>query len=145
MFQLNTLNIFTKLLYFRMLFKYLYSSSCYFHAFILDYISIEWYIILITSCWKINIFIIYICLIQDFKENSFEQLCINYANETLQYYFNKHVFKLEQQEYAKERIEWQPINYQDNQPVLNLIAKKPVGILPLLDDESNFPKVNTTS
>ncbi|PRD33755.1 UNVERIFIED_CONTAM: Unconventional myosin-XV [Trichonephila clavipes] len=89
---------------------------------------------------KTSIAILDIFGFEDFKENSFEQLCINYANETLQYYFNKHVFKLEQQEYAKERIEWQPINYQDNQPVLNLIAKKPVGILPLLDDESNFPK-----
>lgn len=48
------------------------------------------------------------CLLQ---ENSFEQLCINYANENLQFYFNKHVFKLEQQEYTKEKIEWQTINY----------------------------------
>ncbi|GIX67575.1 unconventional myosin-XV [Caerostris extrusa] len=92
---------------------------------------------------KTSIAILDIFGFEDFKENSFEQLCINYANETLQYYFNKHVFKLEQQEYAKERIEWQPINYQDNQPVLNLIAKKPVGILPLLDDESNFPRYTT--
>nr|XP_042898448.1 unconventional myosin-XV-like [Parasteatoda tepidariorum] len=94
---------------------------------------------------KTSIAILDIFGFEDFKENSFEQLCINYANETLQYYFNKHVFKLEQQEYAKERIEWQPINYQDNQPVLNLIAKKPVGILPLLDDESNFPKATDLS
>ncbi|CAG2054867.1 unnamed protein product, partial [Timema podura] len=48
---------------------------------------------------------------EDFKENSFEQLCINYANENLQFYFNKHIFKLEQQEYAKEKIEWQTITY----------------------------------
>ncbi|GBM19276.1 Unconventional myosin-XV [Araneus ventricosus] len=94
---------------------------------------------------KTSIAILDIFGFEDFKENSFEQLCINYANETLQYYFNKHVFKLEQQEYAKERIEWQPVNYQDNQPVLNLIAKKPVGILPLLDDESNFPKATDLS
>ena len=45
------------------------------------------------------------------QENSFEQLCINYANENLQFYFNKHIFKLEQQEYAKERIEWQTITF----------------------------------
>lgn len=45
------------------------------------------------------------------QENSFEQLCINYANENLQFYFNKHIFKLEQQEYAKERIQWQTITF----------------------------------
>lgn len=45
------------------------------------------------------------------QENSFEQLCINYANENLQFYFNKHIFKLEQQEYAKEKIVWQNITY----------------------------------
>lgn len=48
---------------------------------------------------------------EDFKENSFEQLCINYANENLQFYFNKHIFKLEQQEYARDKIEWQTITY----------------------------------
>lgn len=47
----------------------------------------------------------------NFQENSFEQLCINYANENLQFYFNKHIFKLEQQEYAKEKIIWQNITY----------------------------------
>ncbi|KAF4520564.1 hypothetical protein B566_EDAN011117 [Ephemera danica] len=53
---------------------------------------------------------------EDFKENSFEQLCINYANENLQFYFNKHIFKLEQQEYSKEKIEWQTITYTSNFP-----------------------------
>ena len=74
-------------------------------------------------------------------ENSFEQMCINYANENLQYYFNKHIFKLEQQEYQKECISWQHITFHDNQPAIDLIARKPSGILHLLDDESNFPKV----
>ncbi len=79
------------------------------------------------------------------QENSFEQLCINYANENLQFHFNKHIFKLEQQEYAKERIEWQTISFTDNQPVISLIAKKPIGVLHLLDDESNFPKATDAS
>ncbi|XP_046586212.1 unconventional myosin-XV isoform X1 [Neodiprion lecontei] len=82
---------------------------------------------------------------ENFTENSFEQLCINYANENLHFYFNKHIFKLEQQEYAKEKIDWTMINYTDNLPVINLIAKKPVGILHLLDDESNFPKASDLS
>ncbi|KAG7210137.1 hypothetical protein KM043_011699 [Ampulex compressa] len=82
---------------------------------------------------------------ENFAENSFEQLCINYANENLQFYFNKHIFKLEQQEYAKEKIDWTTINYTDNLPVIHLIAKKPVGILHLLDDESNFPKATDLS
>ncbi|CAL4069628.1 unnamed protein product, partial [Meganyctiphanes norvegica] len=79
------------------------------------------------------------------NENSFEQLCINYANEKLQFYFNKHIFKLEQQEYAKEKIEWQSIDFQDNHAVIELVVRKPVGILHLLDDESNFPKATDHS
>ncbi|XP_028967897.1 unconventional myosin-XV-like [Galendromus occidentalis] len=78
-------------------------------------------------------------------ENSFEQLCINYANETLQSFLNRYVFKLEQAEYSKERIQWTPLGYPDNLQVINLIAKKPVGILHLLDDESNFPKASDIS
>ena len=63
---------------------------------------------------------------EDFQENSFEQLCINYANENLQYFFNKNVFKLEQAEYAKEKIEWNPISFSDNQPIIHMLSKKPV-------------------
>lgn len=82
---------------------------------------------------------------EDLAENSFEQLCINYANENLQLYFNKHVFKLEQVEYARERLEWTPLNWDDNLPVIHLLAKKPVGVFHLLDDESNFPRASDMS
>lgn len=82
---------------------------------------------------------------EDLAENSFEQLCINYANESLQLYFNKHVFKLEQAEYARERLEWSPLTWEDNLPVIHLLAKKPVGIFHLLDDESNFPRASDLS
>lgn len=82
---------------------------------------------------------------EDLEENSFEQLCINYANETLQHYFNKHIFKLEQQEYQKERLEWTQLTWNDNSPVIQLLSKKPVGILHLLDDESNFPRASDSS
>lgn len=77
---------------------------------------------------------------EDFRENSFEQLCINYANEHMHHHFNKCVFKIEQAEYAKERLQWTPVSYADNSTAIALLAKKPVGILHLLDDESNFPK-----
>ncbi|QQP35413.1 Uncharacterized protein FKW44_023631, partial [Caligus rogercresseyi] len=82
---------------------------------------------------------------EDLNENSFEQLCINFANENLHSLINRRIFKAEQAEYAKEKIEWTPINYVDNGPILNILAKKPVGIFHLLDDESNFPKANDTS
>lgn len=82
---------------------------------------------------------------EDLAENSFEQLCINFANENLQLYFNKHVFKLEQAEYARERLEWDPLSWEDNLPVIHLLAKKPVGIFHLLDDESNFPRASDLS
>jgi myosin-5 len=75
-----------------------------------------------------------------FKRNSFEQLCINYANERLQQQFNRHLFKLEQEEYEKENIDWTKVEFEDNQACLDLIEKRPMGILSLLDEQCNFPK-----
>ncbi|XP_066994097.2 unconventional myosin-IXa isoform X2 [Anabrus simplex] len=71
--------------------------------------------------------------------NSFEQFCINYANEHLQYYFNQHVFKYEQEEYRKEGIRWKDIDFMDNTACLQLIEGKPSGLLCILDDQCNFP------
>nr|XP_053650160.1 unconventional myosin-Va-like isoform X2 [Cherax quadricarinatus] len=76
---------------------------------------------------------------ETFETNSFEQFCINYANEKLQQQFNQHVFKLEQEEYVKEQIEWEFINFYDNQPCIDLIESK-LGILDLLDEECKMPK-----
>ncbi|XP_062251057.1 si:zfos-588f8.1 isoform X2 [Platichthys flesus] len=76
---------------------------------------------------------------EDFATNSFEQFCINYANEQLQYYFNHHIFNLEQEEYQAEGITWHNIDYTDNVGCIHLISKKPTGLLYLLDEESNFP------
>ncbi|KAB7505344.1 Unconventional myosin-Vb [Armadillidium nasatum] len=76
---------------------------------------------------------------ETFEINSFEQFCINYANEKLQQQFNQHVFKLEQEEYVKEQIEWEFINFNDNQPCIDLIEYK-LGILDLLDEECKMPK-----
>lgn len=78
---------------------------------------------------------------EHFKKNSFEQFCINYANEKLQQEFNQHVFKLEQDEYIKEEIEWTFIEFSDNQPCISLIEAK-LGILSLLDEESRLPAGN---
>ncbi|XP_030582566.1 unconventional myosin-VIIa [Archocentrus centrarchus] len=77
---------------------------------------------------------------ENFSKNSFEQLCINYANEQLQQFFVKHVFKLEQEEYARENIVWKHIDYQDNQRTLDVLASKPMNLLALIDEESNFPQ-----
>ncbi|XP_036384291.1 unconventional myosin-Vb isoform X3 [Megalops cyprinoides] len=76
---------------------------------------------------------------ETFELNSFEQFCINYANEKLQQQFNSHVFKLEQEEYMKEQIPWTLIDFYDNQPCIDLIEAR-LGILDLLDEECKVPK-----
>uniref|UniRef100_A0A8C7E719 Myosin VA n=1 Tax=Naja naja TaxID=35670 RepID=A0A8C7E719_NAJNA len=81
---------------------------------------------------------------ETFEINSFEQFCINYANEKLQQQFNMHVFKLEQEEYMREQIPWTLIDFYDNQPCINLIEAK-MGILDLLDEECKMPKGSDNS
>ncbi|XP_050073339.1 unconventional myosin-Va isoform X4 [Anopheles maculipalpis] len=76
---------------------------------------------------------------ETFDINSFEQFCINYANEKLQQQFNQHVFKLEQEQYLREGIEWKMIDFYDNQPCIDLIESK-LGILDLLDEECRMPR-----
>nr|XP_009777684.1 PREDICTED: myosin-7-like isoform X3 [Nicotiana sylvestris] len=77
---------------------------------------------------------------ESFKTNSFEQFCINLTNEKLQQHFNQHVFKMEQEEYTKEEIDWSYIEFIDNQDILDLIEKKPGGIIALLDEACMFPR-----
>uniref|UniRef100_A0A671V612 Myosin IXA n=1 Tax=Sparus aurata TaxID=8175 RepID=A0A671V612_SPAAU len=77
---------------------------------------------------------------EDYENNSFEQFCINFANERLQHYFNQHIFKLEQEEYRSEGISWHNIEYIDNTGCINLISKKPTAMFHLLDEECNFPQ-----
>jgi len=79
-----------------------------------------------------------------FHENSFEQLCINYANERLQQQFAAHLFKLEQAAYEEEGVDWKRVDFEDNQECVDLIEARPpvgVGLLSLLDEECMFPKV----
>ncbi|XP_072959114.1 myosin-6-like isoform X1 [Typha angustifolia] len=77
---------------------------------------------------------------ESFKTNSFEQFCINLTNEKLQQHFNQHVFKTEQEEYTKEEIDWSYIEFIDNKDVLDLIEKKPGGIIALLDETCMLPR-----
>ncbi|XP_020223619.1 myosin-2 isoform X2 [Cajanus cajan] len=77
---------------------------------------------------------------ESFQNNSFEQFCINYANERLQQHFNRHLFKLEQEDYELDGIDWTKVEFEDNQGCLDLFEKKPLGLFSLLDEESNFPR-----
>ncbi|KAJ7416499.1 Unconventional myosin-Vb [Willisornis vidua] len=74
-----------------------------------------------------------------FELNSFEQFCINYANEKLQQLFNLHIFKLDQEEYVTEGIPWVFVDFCDNQPCLELIEGR-LGILDLLNEECKMPQ-----
>uniref|UniRef100_A0AAV2L0J9 Unconventional myosin-Vb-like n=1 Tax=Knipowitschia caucasica TaxID=637954 RepID=A0AAV2L0J9_KNICA len=76
---------------------------------------------------------------ETFAKNSFEQFCINYANEKLQQQFNRHVFQLEQEEYTREELDWNRIDFSDNQPCIQLIEGQ-LGLMDLLDEECRMPK-----
>ncbi|XP_062350223.1 myosin-IIIa isoform X2 [Cinclus cinclus] len=88
----------------------------------------------------LNIGILDIFGFENFKKNSFEQLCINIANEQIQFYFNQHVFAWEQNEYLYEGVDARVIEYEDNRPLLDMFLQKPMGLLSLLDEESRFPQ-----
>lgn len=77
---------------------------------------------------------------ENFTRNSFEQLCINIANEQIQYYFNQHIFTWEQQEYMAEGVPVDLVEFSDNRPVLDMLLSRPMGLLALLDEESRFPR-----
>lgn len=77
---------------------------------------------------------------ESFQVNSFEQLCINFCNEKLQFHFNEHIFKMEQALYSSEGIHIPGTAFVDNQPTLDLLEAKAVGIFSMIDEEINVPK-----
>ena len=77
-----------------------------------------------------------------FDFNTLEQLMINFVNEKLQQYFNHHMFVLEQEEYMREGIEWVSVDFgMDLAKCINLF-EKPMGILPILEEETIYPKAS---
>uniref|UniRef100_W5N097 Myosin XVB n=1 Tax=Lepisosteus oculatus TaxID=7918 RepID=W5N097_LEPOC len=97
----------------------------------------EW---LIPSEMDSTVGIVDIYGFEDLGVNSFEQLCINYANEQLQHFVNKAVVSQEQEEYSAEQIEWYPVPLLDCQSCLDLICARPHGILRILDDQTSLPQ-----
>jgi len=76
---------------------------------------------------------------ESFQINTYEQLCINFANEKLQQFFLKFIFKAEETLYKEENVAWTRIEYQDNQGCIDLIEKSPTGIMRLLDETCKKP------
>mmetsp|Transcript_41208 Transcript_41208/g.68864 ORF Transcript_41208/g.68864 Transcript_41208/m.68864 type:complete len:1215 (-) Transcript_41208:481-4125(-) len=94
---------------------------------------------------EISIGILDIFGFEIFKTNSFEQLCINFANEKLQQFFNFWTFKKEEKVYETEQIDFKKVKFIDNQGVLDLIEKKREGILGMIDEEIRIPKGSDTT
>ena len=92
-----------------------------------------------------SIYVLDIFGFESFPKNSFEQLCINYCNEALQQQFNLFIFKTEQEEYRREGIAWEFIEFPDNQDVLDLIDQKLTGILSILTDQCRTPRGTDSS
>ncbi|UIZ21226.1 hypothetical protein KXD40_000301 [Peronospora effusa] len=77
---------------------------------------------------------------EEFEVNQFEQFCINYANEKLQYQFIQDILLTEQQAHIEEGIKWNAVDYEDNSMCLEMVEQRPSGIFSLLDEECVVPK-----
>ncbi|KAK1334719.1 hypothetical protein QTO34_004285 [Cnephaeus nilssonii] len=69
-----------------------------------------------------------------FPVNSFEQFCINYCNEKLQQLFIQLILKQEQEEYEREGIAWQSVEFFNNATIVDLVERPHRGVLAVLDE-----------
>ncbi|KAK7495993.1 hypothetical protein BaRGS_00012694, partial [Batillaria attramentaria] len=77
---------------------------------------------------------------ENLKVNSFEQLCINVANEQVQRFFSEHVFVHERREYERDGVRWRHVQHKDNQNIVDMFLTKPLGVFALIDEEGRFPQ-----
>ena len=75
---------------------------------------------------------------ENFAHNSFEQLCINTANEQLHHFFNQHIFAWELEEYKKEGIAATDITFEDNKDKITLLLGRPIGVFSILDEQAKL-------
>merc|ERR1712088_300052 len=80
-----------------------------------------------------------------FEYNGFEQISINFVNEKLQQFFNNHMFVVEQEEYVKEGIDWEMVDFGMDLAAAIIMFEKPMGIWAILEEESLFPKATDKS
>merc|ERR1712168_815370 len=80
-----------------------------------------------------------------FEYNGFEQISINFVNEKLQQFFNHHMFVVEQEEYVKEGIDWEMVDFGMDLQAAIIMFEKPMGVWAILEEESNFPKATDKS
>ncbi|XP_065063648.1 myosin-IIIb-like [Rhopilema esculentum] len=79
---------------------------------------------------------------EEFETNTFEQLCVNSANEQLNFFYVQHIFAWEKLEHEQEGVEGLALDYPDNKTIINLLLEKPSGLFALLDEESRYPNAD---